>query len=55
MGLGSGIRKKPIPDPGAKKHRIPDPDPQHWEELGKNRIGDNMYMTLTQGSSKRTQ
>jgi hypothetical protein len=28
----SGIRKKPIPDPGSKgskKHRIPDPDPQH--------------------------
>ncbi len=42
MGLGSGIRdprsrirKKPIPDPGSriqgsKRHRIPDPDPQHW-------------------------
>jgi hypothetical protein len=42
MGLGSGIRKKPIPDPesrgqkgtgsriqGSKRHRIPDPDPQH--------------------------
>ncbi len=38
-GLGiqdprSGIRKKPIPDPGSriqgsKRHRIPDPDPQH--------------------------
>jgi hypothetical protein len=26
MGLGSGIRKKPIPDPGVKKA----PDPQHW-------------------------
>jgi hypothetical protein len=30
----SGIRKKPIPDPGSwiqgsKRHRIPDPDPQH--------------------------
>ncbi len=22
---GSGIRKKPIPDPGVKKHPIPDP------------------------------
>jgi hypothetical protein len=22
---GSGI-----PDPGSKRHRIPDPDPQHW-------------------------
>jgi hypothetical protein len=33
--LRSGIRKKPIPDPGSriqgsKRHRIPDPDPQHW-------------------------
>jgi hypothetical protein len=27
MVLGSGIRKKPIPDPGVKKHRIPDPGP----------------------------
>ncbi len=32
---GSGIRKKPIPNPGSripgsKRHRIPDPDPQHW-------------------------
>jgi hypothetical protein len=26
--VGSGIRKKPIPDPGGKK--VPDPDPQHW-------------------------
>jgi hypothetical protein len=25
MGLGSGIRKKPIPDPGVKKAPIPDP------------------------------
>ena len=33
---GSGIRKKPIPDPGSRGHkgtgsRIPDPDPQHWQ------------------------
>ncbi len=20
-----------IPDPGVKKHPIPDPDPQHWK------------------------
>jgi hypothetical protein len=31
----SGIRKKPIPDPGVSGQkgtgsRIPDPDPQHW-------------------------
>ncbi len=40
MGLGSGTQdpgsgKKPIPNPGSrihgsKRHRIPDPDPQHW-------------------------
>jgi hypothetical protein len=34
MDLGSGIRKKPIPDPGSriqgsKRHRIPDPDPHY--------------------------
>ncbi len=28
MGLGSGIRT--IPGPGVKRHRIPDPYPQHW-------------------------
>ena len=36
--VGSGIRKKPIPDPrsriqGSKRYRIPDPDPQHWWNL----------------------
>ncbi len=30
MGFKSGIGKKPIPDPRAKK--APDPDPQHWKE-----------------------
>jgi hypothetical protein len=35
MGLGSGIRKKPIPDPGSRGQkgigsRIPDPGPQQW-------------------------
>jgi hypothetical protein len=34
MDSGSGIRKKPIPDPGSRGQkgtgaRIPDPDPQH--------------------------
>jgi hypothetical protein len=24
--LGIGIREKPIPDPGVKNHRIPDPE-----------------------------
>jgi hypothetical protein len=26
---GSEIRNKPIPNPEVKKHRIPDPNPQH--------------------------
>jgi hypothetical protein len=35
MVLGSGIRKKHIPDPGSRGQkgtgsRILDPDPQHW-------------------------
>ncbi len=31
MCLGSGIRKKPIPDPGpGVKNRTPDPDTQHF-------------------------
>jgi hypothetical protein len=35
---GSEIRKKPIPDPGSpiqgsKRHRIPDPDPQHCQKF----------------------
>jgi hypothetical protein len=25
MGLGSGIRKKPIPDPGTRGQKAPDP------------------------------
>ncbi len=34
----SGIQKKPIPDPRSriqvlKRHRIPDPDPQHWKQV----------------------
>jgi hypothetical protein len=38
MVLGSEIRDPGygknlfrIPDPGVKKHPIPDPDPQHWK------------------------
>jgi hypothetical protein len=38
---GFGIRRKPIPDPGVKKPRIPDPDPQHWVHVYKNK-----YLTL---------
>jgi hypothetical protein len=33
MGLGSGIRKKPIPDPGSRGQKGTGswiPDPQHW-------------------------
>jgi hypothetical protein len=42
---GSGIRNKPIPDPGSRiqrskmpQSRIPDPDPQHWEILNNVRL-----------------
>ncbi len=39
MGLGSEIRdpEKTYSGPriqGSKRHRIPDPDPQHWYLLG---------------------
>ncbi len=38
MGLGSGIKdpgsgKNPSRIQGSKKHRIPDPHPQHCEKL----------------------
>ncbi len=36
MGLGSGIREKPVPDPGSKRHKIPDPDPQHCQSATKH-------------------
>ncbi len=29
---GSGIGKKLIPDPGSKRPRSPDPDPQRWKK-----------------------
>ncbi len=39
-GSESGIRKKPIPNPGSRGQkgtgtRIPDPDPQHWSLVSK--------------------
>jgi hypothetical protein len=40
MGLDLGIQKRDPekliqdPDPGVKKHRIPDPDPQQCMQLG---------------------
>ncbi len=27
---GKNLLGIPGPDPGVKKHQIPDPDPQHW-------------------------
>ncbi len=41
--VGSGIRKKPIPDPGSGGQkgtgsRIPDPDPQHWVSYASEHI-----------------
>ncbi len=32
MVLGSGIRDPGSRIQGSKRHRIPDPDPQHWEK-----------------------
>jgi hypothetical protein len=29
----SGLRKNPNTDPGVKKARIPDPDPQIWKNI----------------------
>ncbi len=44
MGLGSGIRKKPIPDPGVKK--VPDP--------GVKKVPDPGSATLLGGIEKPT-
>jgi hypothetical protein len=38
MGLGSGIRKKLIPDPEVKKHQIQDPDSQHRRKGEKKNV-----------------
>ncbi len=43
----SGIRKKPNPDPGSwiqvsKRHRIPDPDPQHCPRLSVLEVPNNL-------------
>ncbi len=58
--LESGIRKKPIPDPrsriqGSKRHRIPDPDPQHWVigrvvNLWLYLVGDELRLDELRGS-----
>jgi hypothetical protein len=50
----SGIRKKPIPDPGSRGQkgtgsRIPDPDPQHCLQL--NQTNANYGLKLSQGYS----
>jgi hypothetical protein len=47
--VGSGIREKPIPDPGsgirgAKRYRIPDPDPQHCFKRRKKEKFKNGYL-----------
>jgi hypothetical protein len=46
MGLGSGIRDPGsgkilfrIRVQGSKRHRIPDPDPQHWYQLIAKKVG----------------
>jgi hypothetical protein len=50
MDLGSGIRKKPIPDPRVKKapdpgSQIPDADPQHWASEKEIPSGSDPYRT----------
>jgi hypothetical protein len=52
MVLGSGIRKKPIPDPGSRGQkgtgsRIPDPDPQHCN-VGHLRCGKEQETSETE-------
>jgi hypothetical protein len=56
MGLGSGIWKKPIfwiPDPGVKRHWIPDPNPQHWILVSLTDIGDNVQVRFRRFSKMR--
>jgi hypothetical protein len=52
---GSGIRKKPIPDPGSRGQkgtgsRIPDPDPQHW--FFQWCIGNRVFLFMSDPLSK---
>ncbi len=47
MHLGSGIRdpgsgKNLFRIPGSKRHRIPDPDPQHWYSVVSHTSGINI-------------
>jgi hypothetical protein len=42
-GFEIGIRKNFTLDPGVKKHRIPDPDPQHWCTLV---VGEHVIVNL---------
>jgi hypothetical protein len=57
MVLGSGIRDPGsgknlfrIPDPGVKKHPIPDPDPQHWLMLRFADSESGPFLTVDPGS-----
>jgi hypothetical protein len=51
MGLGSGIRKKPIPDPGSRGQKstdqIPVPDPQHWPKGYKTSVKMNSVNSVS--------
>ncbi len=40
---GSGKNLFRIPEPGVKRHRIPDPDPQHWQQLLNNLSSLDIY------------
>jgi hypothetical protein len=62
MGLGSGIRKKPIPDSESriqksKRQRIPDPDLQHWFRIRDILVQIRIlgFVPLTNGSWARIQ
>jgi hypothetical protein len=51
MGLGSGIRNKPIPDPGPRVKKAPDPQHCCGRSLFADAIVDNL-ITATQGIYK---
>ena len=61
MSLGSGIRNKPIPDPGSRiqgskstQSRIPDPDPQHCIKPKVKLIGGEVFVISCTRNYKST-
>jgi hypothetical protein len=57
MGLGSGIRKKHIPDPGSRgqkgtRSRIP--YPQHWAwEVGRRKVAAILILLTVRLSNEK--